>query len=741
MSMPTAMILLAAQIGLNAASAWMQLQCLRSHAKAGILEKLTVWGVIYLANIAGLGLLLSAIHGLSPSGFLGSHIALFFIMISLRRHALREDVAVLQALGRGCRSLIGSDPWLAAMVTVVAVLGLLATVAQPVVYDALAYRMPRIGAWLQAGQISFMDADDARLNFMPYVPDLTITWLIGWFPSGYLPAALGQWFGGVLMLVATAGLALEAGLSQRTARTAVLMLLTMANVVGQFTAAHTDLYTAGVCAAAFYLGLCSLRRGSAPWLGAATLGLAMGCKGTMFYFAPIIAGWIVQLALTHRVPWRPWLGALLAGALAMAVFAIPTYWRNAQNYDSPLGPTQMVQQHHQGAETPAEWLRKGGWNLRSTLAQWCEPNSQPPGIQAASRVLGEWIAEGLPPQDGFTFENLSRTETLSRTFMRANPDADLTSPGLIVLALFLLGWVAAWFRPEAGIIRAWGAGIVAFFVFFHLMQQWHPYGFRYFVLAAPWLALIAASALDGLGRTRLISEWVIALVAGCILWSANTRTHQSGWRAVAHAENFAGFFAFAGWREWLDTFAANETVTVALPMNYPLAAFYRRDGNPAVRLEKIGQVAGQTAEQWVSARPGWNLLQPSLFFGREGRVLARTWLFAGDLGSPYSIVAIRRLDPSESPAAVVYQQRWVPTVGGHGRFELLVRSWSPLLRLRLENPGPVPAHIRVLTPRAEWTGMVIAGGDRLIEVKTLDESVAEIVVDCDQPEVQLHVIP
>lgn len=290
-------------------------------------------------------------------------------------------------------------------------------------------------------------------------------------------------------------------------------------------------------------------------------------------------------------------------------------------------------------------------------------------------------------------------------------------------------------------IRSWGTGIIVFFVFFHFMQQWHPYGFRYFVLVAPWMAVVGVAGLDGTRRKRLFVEGGIALVAGSILWSANTRTHQSGWRAAAHPEEFAGFQAFSGWRAWLDTFAAAEPVTVALPPNRPLAAFYRRDGKPAVQLEKMSQAAGQTAEQWVAARPGWSLLPPGVFFGREGRVQASAWLFAGDPDSPYSIVALRRLQPGEVPAALVYRQRWVAAQGESGHFELLVRSWEPKLRLRLENAGPGPVRFRVLTPLAEEAGLVAAGQETVIEVATLDEQVAEIAVHCDHPGLLVLVLP
>src|SRR6188768_241895 len=138
MSTPAAALLLIAQFGLNGAAAWLQMRCLRSDATAGPLEKVTAWGVIFLGNIAGLGLLLSAGGMLTPAGFLGGHLALLAAMMALRRHAWRLDGRELLELGRECRSALRADPWLAAIVAVVMTLGLLAAVAQPVVYDALA---------------------------------------------------------------------------------------------------------------------------------------------------------------------------------------------------------------------------------------------------------------------------------------------------------------------------------------------------------------------------------------------------------------------------------------------------------------------------------------------------------------------------------------------------------------------------------------------------------------------------
>jgi len=35
-----------------------------------------------------------------------------------------------------------------------------------------------------------------------------------------------------------------------------------------------------------------------------------------------------------------------------------------------------------------------------------------------------------------------------------------------------------------------------FFLYFNYLHQWHPFAFRYYVLAAPWIAIVAAWGIE-----------------------------------------------------------------------------------------------------------------------------------------------------------------------------------------------------------------------------------------------------
>ena len=70
---------------------------------------------------------------------------------------------------------------------------------------------------------------------------------------------------------------------------------------------------------------------------------------------------------------------------------------------------------------------------------------------------------------------------LTAVLKRREPDADFTSFGMLTPGLFIFGTVVAlrrWREPTARLVLGWSAGVLVFLVFFHAMQQWHPYGFR-----------------------------------------------------------------------------------------------------------------------------------------------------------------------------------------------------------------------------------------------------------------------
>ncbi len=732
----SAIVFLSAHALVVAAAAWLLVRvCLP--AAAGKLELLLAWGWSFIAIIAGAGVILGFVGGLGGPGFWTAHLAAFLLLALGRRRRVQGDWEALCQLGRGVRDFFrseGVEAGLAALLLVLLFGMLVLSVwAKPVVYDALTYRLPRIGQWLQDGQIGMVAADEPRINYMPVVPDLVMAWFMTSTRAGFGLGAVAQALGGALAVGATVGLARQTGLGRRASLGAGLLLFGMANVVPQFTSVHTDLFTTGVFAAAFYLWLAALQRGEASILGGLGAGLALGAKGTLFYLAPGALVWVGWLAWRHPLRRAQWSRTILAAIAGMAFFAGPGFVRNWQTYGGPLGPEAHVLMHHGPHENVAGELEKLKLNLLSSLAQVFEPNSQPLGWRNPARAVGETMAERLPEHDNHTLENISRRGTLLEIMTRAAPDADATSFGVLSAALFLAGFVTAAFarrREGAALVTVWAVGVVVFMIFFHAMQQWHPFGFRYFVLAAPWMAVVAAWWLAGLPRAAGLVGWGLAALAGAsVCWTSTMNTYQSGWPAISQPERSRDYYAFSQWRNWAGELdERDEPLRVALPDRRPLAAFYRPLVARRIVLEHQPAATVRSAEEFAGAEKGWVILPAVRFMGREGRVVARTFLFEGDEVSPFSLAAYRLRESGETPAPVLYRNR--KTIqGGEIRWDILVKTWDrPEVRLQLANPDVSAWPYRIATPSGQRGGELPAGQKLIVSLVLPAGEVSQVLV-------------
>lgn len=703
-------------IFLTAGAAWLLARTLAPGH--GLLERLLGWGLALLLIVAGSGEILSWVGALGANGFLLAHAAVLFALAVGRRRTLGDDSRACRELAREVAEQFrarDSAAWLAAgLLLLFAALGVLAMLGQPVVYDALTYRLSRIGLWLQDGRIVHYATDDARLGYMPVVPDLVMAWLIGAHRVDFQWAALAQTFGGGLLLGATVGLARSTGLSRAAALGAALMVFGMANVAPQFTSLHTDLFTAGVFAAAFYLWLSALRRGDGSWLGGLGAGLALGSKGTVLYLGPGALLWVGLWAWQYPLSRRAWGRSLLAGVLGAGLFAAPTHWRNWRQFGGLFGPAESVAQHHAGG-----FGEKLGLNLRSTFVQSFDPNSQPWGFRTAAAAVGRQLAAAEPDNGHLVWENMRRQSTLIQIMERRTPDADVTSFGLVPLVLFALGlgvglrqWRSA---PAARLVVVWAAGLLVFFIFFHGMQRWHPFGFRYFVLMAPWMAVVAAWGIERQRHgLRLFlwggSAWAVASV----LWIQTTHPAQVGWRAAAEPETWRVYHVYRHWRDWVKALPeGGDALTVALPANRPLAAFFRESRWPRVTLTTLSTGRLKTAEDFSRAvGGGWVVVPATRFLGSEGAVQARVWLDGGHETGVFSLAAYRLLRSGETPAGLVYRRHREAEPGGV-RLSFLVKTWTAAaVPLVLRNSGAVAWRYECLTPSGRQVG-VLSAHDRI----------------------------
>jgi hypothetical protein len=262
------------------------------------------------------------------------------------------------------------------------------------------------------------------------------------------------------------------------------------------------------------------------------------------------------------------------------------------------------------------------------------------------------------------------------------------------------------------------------------IQQWHGYSFRFYVLGAPWLAVAGAWGLERLAPRGRAALWTLVLAAGAtVAWTVLTTTHQIGWRAIVQPGQSRGYFLYQQWRDWAQLLAGESRgLTVALPPNLPLAAFFRSPATAPVRLAVEPAARLASAEQAVPADHSWLLVTAGRFLGREGNVAVKTCLFRGDEASAFSLAAYRRLRPGEAPAPVLYRQREIASAG-EVRHELLVKSGrGDRVRLSVANPEKAARTFSVVTPLGRTAGNVDAGQTIVVTIAVPADAVSEVNV-------------
>ncbi len=712
----TAFLIFAADAALVAVTAWLA-TCAAGLDRRGLIEATLGWLLLALVWIAGSGELLGLAGGLGRVGFLALHSAVLIAWLAWRKADWRNAMGSgRQWLGDWRRLLTGgtAEGYVAAGIGVI-LLGLvvLAARAEPVVFDALTYRLSRIGAWLQDGWIRHYATDDPRLNYMPAAPDVVIAWLLGATRDGFHLAPLAQMFGGLLLLGATFGLARTVGLSRLAAFGAVALALGMGNVAVQFTTIQSDLFTAGVFAASYCLWHRALLRGEGSWAAGAGIALAFGSKGTMFYLAPGAACWAGWLAWQHRDRWRALMPTAAGLGLASLVLIAPGSWRNQATYGSVFGPRDAVVLHHGSFDSLAQQGDKLVRNLGTSAVQLFEPTAQPFWLQGASHALGDALTRRLSAEaDPYVFIGQSRRDQVGRVMALTEPDADVVTCGLLGTGAFLMGWLLAIFRPGQAArsqIIVWGAGLILYLLVQHALVQWHHWAFRFMVLAAPWAAVIGAWGLQALpGRLRLAAWTVIAVSAVDVFANIQARANQAAWQAWTRPERASSYYQYARWRAWLaELDQPDQPVFAAFPIDRPLAAFFRGVPSRKIELVRLSALSASTAEAGVGS--GWLVVPLERFMGHEGRVLGRT-------NPAFGLAAYRALEPGEPPRTLLYRQQMID-LGERRRCELLVRTWEDApLRLEMVNPGTTDSSFEVRTARGTMADTLPAGAHKVLTV-------------------------
>lgn len=727
------LVLQALMVGM---AAWLVWRWIAPGAQ-GAVESMTGLILLAIALVVAGGVLLGHAGWLGRATWFLGNVVMAATLLLARRDHLRADIRSFGALMRAGAGPFGAleRSLLLLLSTLLMILAALAALAEPVVYDALAVRLPRIGYWLQTGGLGPIGASDPRLDYMPFGPDLMMAWFIAPFDQGWRPAALAQWTGGVLLLISTVGMARQLGLSRVAALGAAFFVAGMANVAPQFTSTHSDLFTAGVLAAGFFLWWRAVAREQGSIAAGIGVGLALGSKGTVFYLAPGLMLWIFFIGRWRSSPRGMWRQTILAACAAGAIYAVPNYYANWRSFGGVFGPADHVAQHHNGA-----FVDKLTANLPAALLQLADPSSQPWPLGEALRRPASWLAGKISDTEDLVWMGYRRRSTLGSIFARENPDADVTSFGLlpVLLALTAIPIAIRSGGADSRLVVAILAGLAVAFLFFTGMQRWHPFGYRYMVLAAPWLAIIMAWALENYPPALRRSGWIICVGASLlVLVQQNLWPHQSGWRAVWHPGGSASYHHAQAWSAWAEGFEAGSRLAVALPYNRPLAGFFRGPKAMDLHFKPVPDEA--TAEDAARRENGWLIVAATHYLGREGRVVTRTWLDNGDETSPFSLAAYRVLQPGEISEVAVYRVK-KDRRGDTRHWSLLIGNpTTASVRLDLANEGPQSVVVKVTTPLQRREIILSPSGEAGLLLELASGRVSELLIEHSQGEDTLRV--
>ncbi len=461
------------------------------------------------------------------------------------------------------------------------------------VHDALSYRLSRIAHWLQEGSIRHFVTNEDRQSYHAINASLFMLWFTAPFSHGYPLVKLPQFVGGVLTLLSTLGIARYCGLNRNCQWGVVALLLMMPNWTSQWMTCHTDLVTAGFMNAGLYFLLLSFRTGRyifPTWCG---IALAVGAKGTVFYWAPGLVAMVMIWAVLFRQRKSFWRRHSLTAIGCLTFLAAPRYFENTVHYGNPFAPEDAITGHH-GENPSGGIIEKTGLNGLSSFIQALEPISNPPPLNWLLTPLWRNLIQRLPETDPYSNTFFPRKGALENFGALSSGNADTYSSGIIVVVMALAGSGIAlgrYFRNRDRSALLWlsfAVGIGGFLIFFSALFHWWPTSFRYFNLLAPWMAVLGMVPFHLLPSGRMRAGcailWTVASITLCGVYF---RTFNSGWQTLIRSREVPAYLrTYKLQREIVDQFPENSRIGVMLPWNQVLAGFYRNQTGARVRLLK-----------------------------------------------------------------------------------------------------------------------------------------------------------
>jgi len=512
-----------------------------------------------------------------------------------------------------------------AIVVIVGIVAVTAWVSPPNSADAMAYHMPRVVYWAQAGSVAFFPT--------PYFNQISLAPLMEYFALHSYLLSGGDHFVNlvtcaafVAAIVGVSSIAGALGLGTRGQAFAALFCATLPNGILQASGAKNDWMLALWLVCAVYFAA----RDNAPLTGL-SVGLALATKATAYLFAPPLLG---ALFLVRRTPLRVrWLAWMAAGALLVNT---PQYVRNVQLSGSPLGydsahgdGVYRWRNEHPGVKSMvSNAIRHTSEQLGGRWASWNR------GVFHAAVALDR--ALGINPDDPDTTWPYTRFTPPQNANHEANANNRWHLVLLAIAALFLLVT-----RRRAWIL--YGSGLLTAFLLFCFYLKWQEYMVRLelplFVLAAP----LAAAFLEALRPSILAIAVCLFLVSSARLpllqnWTRPLKGPQSLFVTSREDNYFRDMVQWdnrASYMPSVDLTARSGCDLVGIDigqnqLEYPFQALLR-ERNPGVRFVHTG-VENASARYAAPGQP-----TPCAVFCPDCEGVARRIAMYSRIGPPVTL--------------------------------------------------------------------------------------------------------
>jgi hypothetical protein len=492
----------------------------------------------------------------------------------------------------------------AVIAAIAAAVGLTAALSPPNSADAMAYHMPRVVYWAQAGSVAFFPTPYFnQISLQPLAEYIMLhTYVLSGGNHFINLVAFCAFLGSIVAVSALAG---ALGLSSRGQAFAALFSATLPNAILQASGAKNDSLLALWLVCLVYFAA----RRNAPFAGLA-LGLALATKATAYILAPPMLAMLMlygspELGRMTRGSMLRMGGFLAAGVLLINT---PQYLRNLQLAGSPLGYDSA------SGGAVLRWRNDHpGW--KSTVSNALRNASEQFGAPSASwnqavfhTVIRLHSALGLDPQ--------ARDTTFGDTryvppHNAKNHEADANNRWhLLVLAAATI--FAVFTRKRNWMLYA--AALLTAFLLFCFYLKWQEHLSRLemplFVLGAP----LAACLLEEM-RPNILA------IALCLLLVNNTRAALfENWTRPLHGPRNLFITSrqdgyFADMSQWdnrasylpaIDLTARSGCRTVGIDISrnqleYPFQALLL-ERNPNVRFVHTG-VENASARYYPAIRP------------------------------------------------------------------------------------------------------------------------------------------